>query len=316
MKKILLSAVICTAFVTCILTTTAQCQNIIAFSNDFEDGDLEAEVGSLTLVDGSGVPSIVPVTGGNDATLGNNVALLDLNETTATMLDVTLNLTDTLSLADGNTVTLDFDVAARRTNGIAKVLFVDAMDRSGNIVVRFVLGDNNAFGNEGGDRQRPGYATSADGRLVFGNPPGSFWWGADSMPVEFDPARDAHMTLTIGASSFDFSSTRQDGNSFEATGLSNFEAVASTNIAEIKITSLRTGFGMYFDNIEVGGVVASDPPFVLGDCDISGFVDFDDIAPFIETLASGVFLEQADCDENDVVDFEDIAPFIRILAGS
>ena len=49
-------------------------------------------------------------------------------------------------------------------------------------------------------------------------------------------------------------------------------------------------------------------------CDLNGVVDFCDIAPFIDILSSGVFLDQADCNQDGVVDFFDIAPFIDILA--
>ena len=54
---------------------------------------------------------------------------------------------------------------------------------------------------------------------------------------------------------------------------------------------------------------------ILGDCNQDGEVTFLDIAPFIQILAAGTFLEQADCNEDGVVTFLDIAPFIQILAG-
>jgi hypothetical protein len=40
-----------------------------------------------------------------------------------------------------------------------------------------------------------------------------------------------------------------------------------------------------------------------------------DIAPFIQLLSSGDFLEQADCNIDGAVDFLDIAPFIGFLTG-
>ena len=57
------------------------------------------------------------------------------------------------------------------------------------------------------------------------------------------------------------------------------------------------------------------PEALLGDVNLSGMVDFDDIGPFIQLLASGMFQAEADIDENEMVDFDDIAPFINILAG-
>ncbi len=263
-----------TAFALLVLATNSNAQVITAFSNDFEDGDLIAEVGSMDLVADTAIPFIVPVSGAPDAINGNNVVLIDLNQTTAMQLDLTLNLTNTLSLTDGNTVSLDFDVAARRVNGIQKTIHVDAVDSNGNIVMRFVLGDVGSFGNSNADRQRPGYATRADGRLIFGSPPGSYWYGSDTTPDEFNAPKDVHMSLTIGASSFDFSTANQVGVAFDATGVSNYEPVVSTDVAAIRLTTPFTGFGMYFDNLKVEGVVAVDTGVLKGDVDLGGDVNF------------------------------------------
>lgn len=53
-----------------------------------------------------------------------------------------------------------------------------------------------------------------------------------------------------------------------------------------------------------------------GDVEMSGTVDFSDIAPFIMVLATGGNQCEADVDENEVVDFRDISPFIMILSGT
>ena len=55
---------------------------------------------------------------------------------------------------------------------------------------------------------------------------------------------------------------------------------------------------------------------LLGDVDLSGTVDFADIAPFIALLSGNTFQAEADVDESGVVNFADIAPFIAILSGS
>ena len=307
-------AMICTTIASLVLLTTANAQ-VIVFSNDFEDGNLEPEIGSATLVAESVTPSVVPVIDGPEATQGNNVGLFDQSTAdNAVALDLTLNLTDTLSLADDNTVSIDFDVAARRTAGLSRTIFVDALDSAGNIVVRFVLGDNGAFGNEGNDRQRPGFATS-EGNMIFGTPPGSFWWGADSTPAGFDAGRAAHMSLTISESSFDFSTTNQGGLEFSAAEVSNFDEVSSANIAEIKLSSIGSLYGAYFDNIVVEGVVADEPTVLLGDVNRDEVVNFLDIAPFIALLSAGDFQAEADANEDNRVDFLDIAPFIGILSS-
>ena len=54
---------------------------------------------------------------------------------------------------------------------------------------------------------------------------------------------------------------------------------------------------------------------ILGDANQDGEVNFFDISPLIELLASGTFLEQADCNLDGALDFFDIAPFIAILAA-
>ena len=56
------------------------------------------------------------------------------------------------------------------------------------------------------------------------------------------------------------------------------------------------------------------PTVLLGDVNLSGGVDFLDIAPFIAVLsASGNNQAEADIDQSGTVDFLDIAPFIEIL---
>ena len=56
-------------------------------------------------------------------------------------------------------------------------------------------------------------------------------------------------------------------------------------------------------------------PYLKGDINVDGFVNFLDIAPFITLLSSGDFQAEADCNCNGVVDFLDIAPFINALSG-
>ena len=89
---------ICTVCASFVFTVTGNAQ-VVVYSNDFEDGDMLAEIGSETLVDGSAAVSIVPVAVPPDETLGNNVLLLDrIDPNDGIELDLTLNLTDTLSL--------------------------------------------------------------------------------------------------------------------------------------------------------------------------------------------------------------------------
>jgi len=307
---------ICTVFASLVFTVTTNAQVVVVFSNDFEDGDMLPEIGSATLVEESATASIVPVAVAPDETLGNNVLLLDQN---TIELDLTLNLTDTLSLIDGNTVTIDFDYAARRTNGVSRTIFVEAMDTNGNTVLRFLLGEAGSLGvGQNAARQRPGFSvfnndTGNSSNMPFGDVPGAFWWGSDATPDTFDVGRDAHISLTIGESTFDFSSTSQGGVEFTtAEPVANFGGT-SANIAEITITSFGAVYGGYFDNIQVAGVVAEVIDVVKGDADLDGDVDFGDIPAFITVLQSGEFQPQSDADCSGAIDFSDIPAFIAIL---
>jgi len=57
-------------------------------------------------------------------------------------------------------------------------------------------------------------------------------------------------------------------------------------------------------------------PFLLGDANLDGSVDFRDIRPFISLISFGTFLDQADTNRDGFVDFRDIRPFISILSLS
>ena len=61
--------------------------------------------------------------------------------------------------------------------------------------------------------------------------------------------------------------------------------------------------------------VSLESPFLLGDVNRDGVVDFFDIQPFINVLSTQTFQAEADIDESGVVNFFDIAPFIEILSG-
>ncbi len=57
-------------------------------------------------------------------------------------------------------------------------------------------------------------------------------------------------------------------------------------------------------------------PFVLGDCNQDGFVNFGDIQCMIDLLSTSGFVAQADCNQDGAINFLDIAPFIAILTGN
>ncbi|MEP4077258.1 PEP-CTERM sorting domain-containing protein [Haloferula sp.] len=233
---------------------------IVVFSNDFEDDNLTPEIGSW-VISGATTESVI-TTAATDVTLGDKVSLFDQGGP----LDMTISLTDDVSLGGGNTVTLSFDAAFRRTNGSSKTIYFDAVDSGGDIVARFVLGDaGGTYAAVPGARQRPGYATMSGGNVVLpagtGTTPGNFWWGADTSTASFATTVDAHFTLTYGANGFDVSTTRQSGATYStSSSLSTYDGGTFADIAEIKVSSLGgANYGVYLDNIEVEGTLVPEP---------------------------------------------------------
>lgn len=62
--------------------------------------------------------------------------------------------------------------------------------------------------------------------------------------------------------------------------------------------------------------VTLEVPFLLGDVNRDGFVNFLDISAFIAVLSSGEDQAEADINQNGDVNFLDISPFIQVLIGS
>ena len=88
-----------------------------------------------------------------------------------------------------------------------------------------------------------------------------------------------------------------------------------------------SGESLQRDDLSVSGTIAGnwqavaptpgafESLFLLGDANQDGVVNFLDIQPFIDLLASQQFLAEADIDGNGVVNFLDIQPFIDLLAS-
>ena len=95
---------------------------------------------------------------------------------------------------------------------------------------------------------------------------------------------------------------------------------SSTGVFEtISTPSLNSGLAWDLSRLQDQGiisVVAGNSNFLLGDCDLDGFVNFLDISPFISILSTGGFLNEADINQDDDVNFLDISPFISILSGN
>ena len=86
----------------------------------------------------------------------------------------------------------------------------------------------------------------------------------------------------------------------------------------LTFVQLNVAGGTEFGSVDLDDLsvtISEAPNVLLGDVDLSGTVDFLDIAPFIAVLSSNDFQAEAECDESGTVDFLDISPFITILSG-
>ena len=133
----------------------------------------------------------------------------------------------------------------------------------------------------------------------------------------------------------------------DASDLSNIDVVASVGdeidttadgIADWTLTDLnsnanRPGVGLTEDGliyveVELKSLFDDSAPFeaivsfpvtgsdfLLGDVNRDNVLDFDDIAPFINLLATDGYQVDADINQDQVVDFDDIAPFIILLSN-
>ena len=71
-----------------------------------------------------------------------------------------------------------------------------------------------------------------------------------------------------------------------------------------------------FGTVDIGAVeLEAADPFLLGDANLDGEVNFLDISPFISLLSGNVFLNEADINRDGTVNFLDISPFITLLAN-
>jgi len=82
------------------------------------------------------------------------------------------------------------------------------------------------------------------------------------------------------------------------------------NLADGSLTSIEQ---QNYDALNLKLNEFLSDPILLGDVNLSGFVNFQDIPPFIELLISGDYQAEADTDRNELVNFADIPRFIQIL---
>ena len=80
-----------------------------------------------------------------------------------------------------------------------------------------------------------------------------------------------------------------------------------------RLNSVNVGNGEFSPNATL--TVTLEMPFIFGDVNQDGTVDFLDITPFISLLSTGGFQVEADINQSGEVNFLDVAPFIGILSA-
>lgn len=142
----------------------------------------------------------------------------------------------------------------------------------------------------------------------------------------FDGNHTGPSGAKLAQDGFAFDSTTTATGTVAANGLIATLTVDTTGINSGSFTiSTDSGIGIQGPTTFAGanGIVAATQAsgvinivdVLKGDVNLSGNVDFLDIAPFIAVLSSAGFQAEADCDCNGMVNFLDIAPFINILAS-
>lgn len=88
--------------------------------------------------------------------------------------------------------------------------------------------------------------------------------------------------------------------------------LATDGSGNLSVTVTRATTQLLFSAVTIEEITMVDP-FLLGDVNLDGTVNFLDISPFIQRLSAGQFQAEADIDQNGAVNFLDISGFIALL---
>ena len=148
--------------------------------------------------------------------------------------------------------------------------------------------------------------------------------GSDPVGAEPSGVRDVFLlngAPETGVISLNFSVAPGDTSVFDSTDLPASLDLGDFSISSGSIRAERpSGFAnpaLFRTDFSIDTITATivSEPFVLGDVDRNGVVNFLDINAFITVLSSNGFQDEADINRDGAVNFLDIAPFIVILSG-
>lgn len=131
----------------------------------------------------------------------------------------------------------------------------------------------------------------------------------------FDPDPSQPLTLfvdRVSETEFRFGYLLEDRTDF--IFVSNTDVNNSLNL-HIGVEAFRNVSQTFeFDNLSISATPVISP-FLSGDINRDGAINFFDISSFIEVLSADAFQSEADINEDSLVNFLDIQPFIDILSG-
>lgn len=90
------------------------------------------------------------------------------------------------------------------------------------------------------------------------------------------------------------------------------DLAGSGNTIEIRMSAEFSFEAFAFDNIQI---CTEDGKVLLGDVNLDGSVDLQDVAPFVNLITSGMFQAEGDINMDGVVNLQDVAPFVMLLTG-
>ena len=235
---------------------------------------------------------------------GTNFNVFDIQTTDG----ATASFNGTLVNGDGDPVT---SVGFTVTNNLGKASGLTGVTGSaGPAPFDLTIGTDTYGAANVGNNARPDFGTLTNAsNLVF-----TFSGLGDDLTYDVtggylqNPAND---NFNAGWESNGQSATTANESGLPDAGYVTLSELSTDGGGNLEITVSRSAAHIFVAGLTL---TANEPVGLLGDVNLSGAVDFLDIAPFIDLLSSGAFQFEADVNGDGEASFLDIAPFIQVLA--